>query len=171
MEKKKEGFGSKIGFVFAAAGSAVGLGNIWRFPYLAAKYGGGIFLLGHVFYIAALLLKLEGSFFLPLLAGLAAAGIAAFRLHPLMKMSRTYRFLFIFYLVFVISFAAFACTYAFRKQTLSAILTGAGALLFASSDLILIHEMISPRKHLYNNAVLLALYYLGQCLIALSLSA
>ena len=45
MEKKKEGFGSKIGFVLAAAGSAVGLGNIWRFPYLAAKYGGGIFLL------------------------------------------------------------------------------------------------------------------------------
>lgn len=45
MEKKKESFGSKVGFVLAAAGSAVGLGNIWRFPYLAAKYGGGIFLL------------------------------------------------------------------------------------------------------------------------------
>lgn len=45
MEKKKESFGSKLGFVLAAAGSAVGLGNIWRFPYLAAKYGGGIFLL------------------------------------------------------------------------------------------------------------------------------
>ena len=41
MEKKKEGFGSKIGFVFAAAGSAVGLGNIWRFPYCAAEGGGG----------------------------------------------------------------------------------------------------------------------------------
>ncbi|MBQ9947803.1 MAG: sodium-dependent transporter [Oscillospiraceae bacterium] len=39
------GFSSKIGFVLAAAGSAVGLGNIWRFPYLAAQYGGGIFLL------------------------------------------------------------------------------------------------------------------------------
>ena len=43
--EKKESFGSKIGFILAAAGSAVGLGNIWRFPYLAAKYGGGIFLL------------------------------------------------------------------------------------------------------------------------------
>ena len=41
---KKEGFTSKIGFVMAAAGSAVGLGNLWRFPYLAAKYGGGTFL-------------------------------------------------------------------------------------------------------------------------------
>ena len=41
-------FTSKLGFVLAAAGSAVGLGNIWRFPYLAAKYGGGIFLLVYI---------------------------------------------------------------------------------------------------------------------------
>ena len=46
----KGGFGSKIGFVLAAAGSAVGLGNIWRFPYLAAKYGGGIFLLVYIIF-------------------------------------------------------------------------------------------------------------------------
>ena len=43
--KKRGGFTSKIGFVLAAAGSAVGLGNLWRFPYLAAQYGGGIFVL------------------------------------------------------------------------------------------------------------------------------
>ncbi len=43
--KEKNGFTSKIGFVMAAAGSAVGLGNLWRFPYLAARYGGGMFLL------------------------------------------------------------------------------------------------------------------------------
>lgn len=47
MEKRSL-FSSKIGFVLAAAGSAVGLGNIWRFPYLAAKYGGGIFLLVYI---------------------------------------------------------------------------------------------------------------------------
>ena len=48
MEQKRSSFSGKLGFVLAAAGSAVGLGNIWRFPYLAAKYGGGIFLLTYV---------------------------------------------------------------------------------------------------------------------------
>ncbi len=42
---QRSNFTSKIGFVLAAAGSAVGLGNIWRFPYLAAQHGGGTFLL------------------------------------------------------------------------------------------------------------------------------
>ena len=48
MEKQRSSFTGKIGFVLAAAGSAVGLGNIWRFPYLAAKYGGGSFLLTYI---------------------------------------------------------------------------------------------------------------------------
>ena len=44
MDEKRSSFSSSLGFVIAAAGSAVGLGNIWRFPHLAAKDGGGIFL-------------------------------------------------------------------------------------------------------------------------------
>ena len=48
MSSDRSSFTGKIGFVLAAAGSAVGLGNIWRFPYLAAKYGGGIFLLVYI---------------------------------------------------------------------------------------------------------------------------
>lgn len=47
--KEKDGFKSKLGFILAASGSAVGLGNLWRFPYLAAKYGGGSFLLIYLF--------------------------------------------------------------------------------------------------------------------------
>ncbi len=52
MKEKRNSFSSSIGFVLAAAGSAVGLGNIWRFPYLAAKDGGGLFLV--VYLILAL---------------------------------------------------------------------------------------------------------------------
>ena len=47
-ETQRKGFSGKIGYVLSAAGASVGLGNIWRFPYLAAKYGGGIFLLVYI---------------------------------------------------------------------------------------------------------------------------
>lgn len=43
--KENKGFTGQLGFIFAAAGSAVGVGNLWRFPYLAAKDGGGVFLI------------------------------------------------------------------------------------------------------------------------------
>lgn len=48
MKNKRSTFSGKLGFVLSAAGASVGLGNIWRFPYLAAKYGGGIFLLIYI---------------------------------------------------------------------------------------------------------------------------
>ena len=47
MEERAK-FSGRIGFVMAAAASAVGLGNLWRFPYLAAQYGGGIFIFVYI---------------------------------------------------------------------------------------------------------------------------
>lgn len=52
QQTSRDQFASKLGFIFAAAGSAIGLGNIWRFPYLAAKNGGGAFVL---FYLACVI--------------------------------------------------------------------------------------------------------------------
>ena len=52
--KEKNSFSGSLGFVLAAAGSAVGVGNIWRFPYLCAKDGGGLFLLVYLVLVAHL---------------------------------------------------------------------------------------------------------------------
>lgn len=49
---QRGGFGTKIGFIMAAAGSAVGLGNLWKFPYLTGAYGGGVFLITYLFILA-----------------------------------------------------------------------------------------------------------------------
>lgn len=48
MDKKRSSFSGGLGFVLAASASAVGLGNLWRFPYLAAQYGGGIFIFVYI---------------------------------------------------------------------------------------------------------------------------
>ena len=48
MEKKREGFGSRTAVIFALAGSAIGLGNIWRFPYMVGEHGGAVFVLIYI---------------------------------------------------------------------------------------------------------------------------
>ncbi|MHC4305232.1 MAG: sodium-dependent transporter, partial [Planctomycetota bacterium] len=51
MEEQRGRWGSRLGFILAAAGSAVGLGNIWKFPYITGENGGGLFVLIYLFCI------------------------------------------------------------------------------------------------------------------------
>lgn len=54
MHKTRDSFGSKFGAIAALAGSAVGLGNIWKFPYEAGNNGGGAFLIIYIFFTLAI---------------------------------------------------------------------------------------------------------------------
>ncbi|MBE6399550.1 MAG: sodium-dependent transporter [Lentisphaerae bacterium] len=54
MAQNREHFGSRLGFILMTAGCAIGLGNVWRFPYIAGKYGGGLFVLLYLFFLLVL---------------------------------------------------------------------------------------------------------------------
>lgn len=54
MEAKREKLSSRLGFIFLSAGCAIGLGNIWRFPYMVGKYGGGAFVVVYLFFLVLL---------------------------------------------------------------------------------------------------------------------
>ena len=58
MEKKRETLGSRLGFIFLSAGCAIGLGNVWRFPFITGQYGGAAFVLIYVVCLLALALPL-----------------------------------------------------------------------------------------------------------------
>lgn len=51
MEKKREKLGSRLGFILISAGCAIGIGNVWRFPYITAKNGGGFFVLLYLLFL------------------------------------------------------------------------------------------------------------------------
>ena len=48
---QRESFGSRLGFILVSAGCAIGIGNVWRFPYVAGAYGGGFFVLLYLFFL------------------------------------------------------------------------------------------------------------------------
>ena len=51
MEQKREKFASRLGFILVSAGCAIGLGNVWRFPYITGQYGGGLFVLIYILFL------------------------------------------------------------------------------------------------------------------------
>lgn len=75
MTEKRETWGSRFGFIMAAAGSAVGLGNIWRFPYLTGENGGGAFIVIYLFCVLLIgLCIMTAEFAVGRRSGLAAVG-------------------------------------------------------------------------------------------------
>ena len=52
---KREQLGSRLGFILLSAGCAIGIGNVWKFPYITGQYGGGIFVLVYLLTIKRIL--------------------------------------------------------------------------------------------------------------------
>ena len=50
MNDNREAFASRLGFILVSAGCAIGLGNVWRFPFITGQYGGGAFVLIYLFF-------------------------------------------------------------------------------------------------------------------------
>ena len=59
--KERETFGSRLGFILVSAGCAVGLGNVWKFPYMTGKYGGAAFILIYLVFLVLLGLPILGE--------------------------------------------------------------------------------------------------------------
>lgn len=75
MNQQKETWGSKLGFIMAAAGSAIGLGNIWRFPYTTGNNGGGAFIIIYLIFVFVIGLSvMTAEFAVGRRSGLAAVG-------------------------------------------------------------------------------------------------
>ena len=54
MDKQRERFSSRLGFILISAGCAIGLGNVWRFPYITGQYGGAAFVLVYLLFLVIL---------------------------------------------------------------------------------------------------------------------
>ena len=54
MQKSRELFSTRLGFILISAGCAIGLGNVWRFPYITGQYGGGLFVLIYILFLIIL---------------------------------------------------------------------------------------------------------------------
>ena len=57
-ENSRETFGSRLGFIFLSAGCAIGLGNVWRFPFITGQYGGAAFVLVYILFLLFLALPI-----------------------------------------------------------------------------------------------------------------
>ena len=61
MDTKRESLGSRLGFILLSAGCAIGIGNVWKFPWMAGRHGGGLFVLVYILFLLALGVPLLGK--------------------------------------------------------------------------------------------------------------
>ncbi|WP_059068682.1 sodium-dependent transporter [Mediterraneibacter massiliensis] len=79
---KREKFGSRLGFILISAGCAIGLGNVWRFPYITGQYGGAAFVLIYLFFLLILGLPIMVMEFSVGRAGQSSIALAFDKLEP-----------------------------------------------------------------------------------------
>ena len=124
--KERETFGSRLGFILVSAGCAVGLGNVWKFPYMTGKYGGAAFILIYLGFLVLLGLPILVSEFAVGRSSRLSTARAFHKLEPEGSNFHKYSYMGMIgnYMLMMFCYSSLSRKSRFRRYSIKSILLG-----------------------------------------------